>query len=117
MHNGQKSITGRARERCPTVDFVLNIDYTLNYRREELRAVHSTLLRENGIDAILCLTYQGVADKVGDLTYWLYAALWNILDFPGLVFPAGLKVEQEVDVIDTTYVPRSERGKKEWIKI
>lgn len=90
--------------------------WQLNCRRDILRAKHNKLLRSAGIDAILCPTFQGVAAVNGDPTHWLYTALWNILDLPALVFPTGLYVDQELDVVDKSYVARNEQDRKEYEK-
>lgn len=95
-------------------------NWKLNYRRDKLRAMYHASLCAAGIDVLLCPSYVGVAPEVGTPTYWLYTALWNVLDLPALVFPTGLKVDQELDVVDKDYKTRSdleafEYGKCEFI--
>jgi amidase len=52
------------------------------------------------IDVILCPAGPGVAPPLDCAKYWGYTSLWNLLDFPALVFPVsrlscgGLKLEE-----------------------
>ena len=42
------------------------------------------------VDVILCPAAPGPAPKHGTSKYWHYTSLWNLLDYPGAVFPAGV---------------------------
>lgn len=40
--------------------------------------------------------------------YWGYTNLWNILDFPSIVFPTGLKCDPKLDPPETDFSARNE---------
>jgi amidase len=41
------------------------------------------------VDVILCPVGPGAAPPLNSARYWGYTSQWNILDYPGLVFPVG----------------------------
>jgi amidase len=41
------------------------------------------------IDVILCPAGPGVAPPLDCAKYWGYTSLWNLLDWPALVFPVS----------------------------
>jgi hypothetical protein len=43
--------------------------------------------------------------------WWGYTAVWNLLDYPGLVIPFG-QVDQGRDVRDATYKPINEQDRE-----
>lgn len=49
------------------------------------------------VDAILCPAGPGAAPPLGNAKYWSYTSQWNMLEYPGAVFPVST-VDQEVDV-------------------
>lgn len=80
--------------------------------RDEGRIKYMDAMNDESIDFILTPTYVSPAVKPESTTYWGYTCLWNILDFPNIVFPTGLTVLLE-DKVDETYKPRSELEKYE----
>ena len=64
-------------------------------------------------DVILCPPGPGPAPVLGTSKYWNYTSLWNLVDYPGAVFPTGLTVEKE-DVPDPEYEFLSESDKEVW---
>lgn len=58
------------------------------------------------MDVILCPPAFGTAPPHGQSRYWGYAAIWNLLDYPGAVFPVTT-VDPEKDVKDLSYKPRN----------
>lgn len=79
-------------------------NWELNVQRDEFRDKYQSLMRERGVDFILCPTFVGVAPEHGTAHYWLYTSIWNLADLPGVVFPSGLKVETS-DVADANFHP------------
>jgi hypothetical protein len=73
-------------------------------------------MKERGVDVLLCPAYVGVAPELASGQYWLYTAIWNILDQPAVTFPTGLKAEPEIDVVETDYRPRSAEDEREYKK-
>ncbi|OQU99866.1 hypothetical protein CLAIMM_05439 [Cladophialophora immunda] len=91
-------------------------NWVLNVRREEYRADYHRLMKERGVDFILCPAYVGAAAQLATGKYWLYTAIWNILDQPAVIFPTGLRVDQELDPVETGYTPRSKQDEEEYKK-
>lgn len=59
------------------------------------------------VDVILCPPSFGAATPHDQSRYWGYTAQWNLLDYPGAVFPVTT-VDQTKDTKDATYEPRSD---------
>lgn len=49
------------------------------------------------IDAILCPAAPGPAPKLGTSKYWSYTSVWNLLDYPGVVFPVTSVRKDDVE--------------------
>lgn len=99
----------------PLSEFALNYaksmdvkeNWELNVRRDEFRDKYQSLMKERGVDFILCPTYVGGAAEHGTAHYWLYTSIWNLADQPAIVFPSGLKVERN-DAVDGDFKPLNE---------
>jgi amidase len=88
-------------------------NWKLNVERDWYRDMSHKLMQERGVDVILCPTYVGAAAEHETAHYWLYTSIWNLLDQPGVVFPSGLKVDDELDPINDTFQPLNEIDSKE----
>jgi Asp-tRNA(Asn)/Glu-tRNA(Gln) amidotransferase A subunit family amidase len=88
----------------------------LNCQRDAYRDAYQALMKSRGVDFILCPVYVGAAAVMGESQYWNYTAVWNILDYPGVVFPSGLVVDPELDPVDGGYRTRSDVDAREWAK-
>jgi amidase len=76
------------------------LEYWLE-EREEYRLEHAQHWNKTGVwddgtaswkgtvDALVCPVGPGVATRHGTAKYWTYTAIWNLLDYPALAFPAG----------------------------
>lgn len=84
------------------------------YIRDLKRVKYTQMMNDEGISFILSPTYVSVAAKPETTKYWGYSGLWNILDFPNVVFPTGMKVDAELDEADTSFVPRNDIEKYEY---
>ncbi|KAH3670675.1 hypothetical protein OGAPHI_001190 [Ogataea philodendri] len=80
--------------------------------RDEQRNLYLKTMNDKGVDFILMPTYCNVAPKPDTCHYWGYTCMWNFLDFPGVIFPSGLRADPAVDVPDFSE-PRSEIEKYE----
>lgn len=89
-------------------------NWELNASREAYRRDHHALMKQRGVDVILCPAYVGAGALQGTPRYWNYTAIWNILDLPALVMPSGCRCNKGLDVLDATYEPRSEEDRREW---
>ncbi|KAJ5911120.1 uncharacterized protein N7473_000423 [Penicillium subrubescens] len=88
--------------------------WAVNLEREAYRTEHRLLMKERGINFILCPAYVGVAAEPNEARYSSYTAIWNVLEMPGVVFPTGLKVDPELDVVESGYRPRSAEDEAEY---
>jgi len=75
--------------------------------RDTYRNIYQDTMKKLGVDYILSPAYVSVAAKPETVHYWGYTNLWNILDFPNVVFPTGLKCDPLLDSPDTSFKPRS----------
>ena len=93
--------------------------WELQYERDVYRDEYNALLKSRGVDFIISPTYPAAAAVLGESHYWNYTAIWNVLDLPSAVFPSGLTVDRELDVLsaqDKGYKPRNEVDEREWKK-
>lgn len=97
-----------------TLPLSVHDNWALNYERETYRREHHALMKERGVDFILCPAYVGAAPLQGGAKYWNYTAIWNILDLPSAVLPSGLRCDEGVDVKEEGYTPRNEMDGDEW---
>ena len=63
---------------------------------------------EGTVDVILCPVGPGAAPPLNCARYWGYTAQWNLLDYPGLVFPVT-KVDPTIDMVEHDYEPMNEK--------
>lgn len=80
----------------------------LCFVRDSSRVLYMNLMNSQNIDFILSPTYVNVAAKPETVTYWGYTNLWNILDFPNVIFPTGVRVDSKLDTVDQSFKPRSD---------
>ncbi|GMK54901.1 hypothetical protein CspeluHIS016_0114870 [Cutaneotrichosporon spelunceum] len=62
-------------------------------RREAFRKDYAKYWQSLEIDVMLLPPMPGPANVLGTSKYWLYTALYNLLDYPGAVFPTGVQVD------------------------
>jgi len=64
-------------------------------RRNAIRQEYYDYFNSLNLDVILCPTGPAPAQPLGTTKYWSYTSMWNLLDWPGAVFPTGLFVGEE----------------------
>lgn len=89
-------------------------NWDLNVQRETYRREYHALMKERGVDVILCPAFVGAGVLQGQAYYWNYTAIWNILDQPAVVFPTGISVDKEIDNFDFDYKPMNSQDEQEW---
>lgn len=89
-------------------------NWDLNMARETYRREYHALMKERGVDVILCPAFVGAGALQGQAYYWNYFAIWNILDQPAVVFPTGMSVDKEIDRFDSSYKPMNSQDEREW---
>ncbi|OAX31834.1 amidase signature enzyme, partial [Rhizopogon vinicolor AM-OR11-026] len=63
--------------------------------------------RSQNVDVVLCPPFQGTASRHDTAKYWGYTAIWNLLDYPGAVFPTGLFADPNIDTYQEPLRPMS----------
>lgn len=59
------------------------------------------------MDVILAPSSPTPAPQLHTSRYWGYTSLWNLLDYPAMVFPVT-KIDAERDARDAAYEPRND---------
>ncbi|KAF2819180.1 amidase [Ophiobolus disseminans] len=67
-----------------------------NEEREAYRKEYALHWNKYNIDALLCPVGPSVAPKHNTAKYWNYTSQWNLLDYPGVVFPV-CKADKAID--------------------
>ncbi|OBZ79471.1 hypothetical protein A0H81_00078 [Grifola frondosa] len=62
-------------------------------------------LARGGLRRRALAPFPGPANPHDTAKYWGYTAIWNLLDYPGIVFPSGVTVDPAVDVADAAAQP------------
>ncbi|OAQ58167.1 fatty-acid amide hydrolase [Pochonia chlamydosporia 170] len=74
-------------------------NWELNIRRDAYRETYHHIMKDRGVDFILCPAYVGAAATLGGGQYVHYTSVWNVLDMPSITFPTGLKVDPVIDTV------------------
>ncbi|KAF5597541.1 general amidase [Fusarium pseudoanthophilum] len=91
----------------------------LNRERDSYRAMYckawsaTATPTSREVDVILCPPSFGSAPPHEQSRYWGYTSQWNLLDYPGAVFPVT-KVDPAVDVKDEGYLPKNDMDRFVW---
>jgi len=81
--------------------------WKLFHDRNAYRQRYSSHWNASNVDVLLCPAFPGVAARHDTSKYWGYTAIWNILDYPGIVFPSGLHADPALDPVESRYNPMS----------
>lgn len=91
--------------------------------REAFRKEFLARWNELALDCLLCPVMGSVAPRPGKIKYWGYTSVFNLVDYPGVVFPSGLQADSQIDEQYETsdrasadgfgYEPR--KGKADWM--
>lgn len=65
--------------------------------REAFRKEFLQRWNELELDALLCPVMCNVAPRPGTIKYWGYTSVFNLVDYPGVVFPSGFKADHRLD--------------------
>lgn len=72
----------------------------LNVIRDQLKQEYTDYMNDNGVDFIISPTYSNVAPRPEEVYNWSYTSLFNLIDFPTLVFQTGLFQDPHIDQWD-----------------
>jgi amidase len=88
-------------------EFAIGKEYTKDHNAAELWELHdkrdvyrrrySDYWNAANVDVVLCPFFSGTAAEHDTSRYWSYTAIWNLTDYPSVVFPTGLKVDPAID--------------------
>jgi len=79
--------------------------WELRHRRDVFRHAYLQQWQTQNLDVLLCPAYTAVAPRHDTARYWGYTAIWNLLDYPGAVFPTGLSVDTTLDAAEAGTAP------------
>lgn len=65
--------------------------------REAFRKEYLQQWNDLGLDCLLCPVMGSVAPRPGKIKYWGYTSVFNLVDYPGVVFPSGFVANSELD--------------------
>lgn len=111
---GEPLSTGAATFLQHARELTVSENWAANAQRDRLRAEFHSLMKDRGVDVILCPPFVGAAPEMNKMDYGTYTMLWNLLDLPALVFPTGEVVDGRVDVVEEGYVPVNEIDKAQF---
>ncbi|KAH7928662.1 amidase [Leucogyrophana mollusca] len=83
--------------------------WQLHDKCNSFRREYSDYWNMTGCDVVLCPPFLGTASRHDTAKYWGYTAIWNLLDYPGAVFPSGLTADPSIDVPPSSFSPMSEK--------
>lgn len=78
-------------------DHTIHELWDLCIRRDAYRAAYQKHWMDSNIDVLLCPAFVGPAPPLETSRYWGYTAIWNMVDYPGAVFPTNLKASAALD--------------------
>ncbi|KAG1745109.1 amidase signature domain-containing protein [Suillus paluster] len=81
--------------------------WKLRDQRDIFRREYSDHWWSQNVDVVICPPFQGTASCHDTAKYWGYTAIWNLLDYPGAVFPTGLIADPGVDMYQEPPIPMS----------
>lgn len=65
--------------------------FHLRLERDDFRAKFAAHWTEQDVDVVICPVFVGPAAAHDTALYWNYTALWNYVDYPGVVVPTPIK--------------------------
>lgn len=81
--------------------------------RDAFREAYAKHWDAAGVDVIVAPATPGTAPRLGTPSYWGYTAVWNLLEYPSVSFPAAAIVDswKDFDLTTEMYQPRNETEK------
>jgi amidase len=78
----------------------------LRSQRDAFRLAFAAHWNAQDVDVVIGPAFVGPACKHDTAFYWTYTSLWNLVDYPGVVFPTEIRA-REGDMYQEGYVPLS----------
>ena len=82
--------------------------------RDQYRQKYNTHWNDAGVDVVLAPVTPSTAPPLGATPYWGYTAIWNLLQYPAITFPASRFIRgwDQLDLSGQKYHPKNELEKK-----
>ncbi|KAI5363485.1 putative amidase signature domain-containing protein [Septoria linicola] len=74
-------------------------------KRDQFRSEFVESWNKQDIDVVLAPCFVGPASKHDTAYYWNYTALWNFVDYPGIVIPTPIRVEEKAPLQEMEKLP------------
>jgi len=71
---------------------------TNNNIKEQTKLYFHNLMQDEGLDFIISPTSPNVAEVPKNLIHWFYSSMFNLIDFPNIIFKTGLTYDVELDL-------------------
>ncbi|CCH46780.1 hypothetical protein BN7_6379 [Wickerhamomyces ciferrii] len=71
---------------------------TNNIVKEQTKLYFHQLFENESLDFIIGPTFTNVAEVPDNITHWFYSSMFNLIDFPNIVFKTGLTHDSNVDL-------------------
>ncbi|KAL2813849.1 amidase signature domain-containing protein [Aspergillus granulosus] len=82
--------------------------WQVHLKRNELCKSYLDRWNQAGIDAVLCPTTPYSSVEHGKFAYVGYTGVFNVLDYPAVSFPCGVKTDKDIDVPYVDHQPLSD---------
>ncbi|CAG8947674.1 unnamed protein product [Penicillium salamii] len=82
--------------------------------RDQFRQKYNAHWNDAGVDVVLAPVTPSTAPPLGAAPYWGYTAIWNLLQYPAIVFPASKFMHgwNQLNLSDEDYHPKNEKERK-----
>ncbi|CAM9020820.1 unnamed protein product [Wickerhamomyces anomalus] len=71
---------------------------TNNNVKEQTKFYFHNLMEDEGLDFIISPTYANVAEVPKNINHWFYSSMFNLIDFPNIIFGTGLTHDASIDL-------------------
>jgi amidase len=78
---------------------------TNNNVKEATKFYFNNLFEDEGLDFLISPTSPNVADIPKNLTHWDYSSMFNLIDFPNVIFKTGLTFDPKIDTEGPSNIP------------
>lgn len=69
-----------------------------NNIKEKVKFYFQYLMEDEGLDFIVSPTYANVAEVPKNITHWFYSSMFNLIDYPNVIFGTGLTYDPSIDL-------------------
>ncbi|KAF5375264.1 hypothetical protein D9758_000467 [Tetrapyrgos nigripes] len=88
-------------------DHTIHELWALNLERDRIKKLYGDHWNSQQVDAVLCPAGVGPAQPLQTSKHWGYTIVWNLVDYPAVVFPTGLQADPSIDLKDSPREPWS----------